>query len=716
MPAPTPAAGDRLLDIGWNPAPVRQAEVDVEPDIFEVLRARLAEMENVDATWAEGRETFPICRKDWHYLDDRLGPVISHRPTVTVFRGEGQIVLSGPIAASETWKPPADLGEKAIAGWTRFTNERDQATANADVNAWMRFASRIDVDDEEEGPTRKGEIPDHVLQKIQQPAKDRAAIRERLQEFKHAAPMMSVAGRRYESFTERFVCDDGRVTAKRSDLKLRCLELYNMRLPKNAEYGYDKTWILKSKDTGIEPIFLRDAPYLTIGYWTVRGQIAVDLDTVWPDLKTLRKALRKALGPHLFPNIIVYRLNAKGEIENPHLIWILPPGSEVGVCGKSRSRPIRTYNMVQRALVSHLIPLGADAGYLNVGKTKNPLSPYWSIACSDESFCTLEDFIERLPTVNTNEKEMRRRMAKVRGVKVEDLKGSMPDWKALTDIFQQEYTAGFRSRCEEFKAARESESAFRAWAEKHVTPRALSEIADNFDVRRMLKKQIDWRCRNRPTRRTSQYDGDNRFRDAEAQEAENLIGAELPEARKIQGDKRKELAGAITRANQGAASRAIMRDQIALFERIGGDVADETAVASWIIRSGKLKKSTVYKWLDAVLTRFRDASRYIASPDTNFEAAHVIVPEQEVGRSESPDPATQTIEPDLHPVSGEYSTAQTSLSTRDPDPRRRPMRDLDDDPMLEAVEIMRLCGHGAPAGSQPVPGRSSGPPARRTLH
>ncbi|MCG2645196.1 MULTISPECIES: replication initiation protein [Bradyrhizobium] len=705
-----------MLDIGWNTAPVQSAAADLDEDVFETLKRRLAEVADPDAPSWEGRERFPLMRKDWDYLTATYGPLINHVPTVTVFKGRQQTVLTGPLEADARWTVPPELGVDREAGWIRFMTERDKAAADADMNAWMRFASRIDIMDEEDtGPTRGGEIPEHVLQKMQRPAKDRAAIRERLQRFTYTASFCSIAGRRYESFSETFVCPKtGRIISLRSKLNIVGLELFNKRLPKNAEYGNDKTRVVTPKETGIEPIFLRDQPYITIGYWTVRGQIAVDLDNVWPDLATLRKELLKALGPQLFPNVIVYRLNAAGEVENPHLIWILPPDFEVGVCGKSRSKPVRTYNMVQRALTSHLIPLGADVGYLNVGKVKNPLSPYWSIACSDENFCTLQDFIDHLPTVSTNEKEMRRRAAKLRGCAVEDLPISKRDYHTVTEIFRAEITAGFRSKCAEFTAARESETAFRAWAEKHVVPRVLA-VADTFEIRSILKRQIDSRSVNRPSRRTRQYDGDNRFRDLELYNGPELTGAELPEARKKQGDNRKKLAGTITSANRGAASRAIMHDQVALFERVGGDLNDEAAVASWIIKSGKLGKSTVYKWLEVVLIRFRDASRYIAKPDTHIDASPVIQEPEVTSTSEPRDPAIETSESTLEPASGGPSEAKPTASGPKTDPARRLLRDIDDDPDLRAVEIMRLYGAAASAHRRRA-FRPSAPPVSRTLH
>ena len=126
---------------------------------------------------------------------------------------------------------------------------------------------------------------------------------------------------------------------------------------------------------------------------------------------------------------------------------------------------------------------------------------------------------------------------------------------------------------------------------------------------------------------------------------------------------------------------------------------DESAVASWIIKSGKLGKSTVYKWLDVVLARFRDASRYIARSDTHFEVSPVIHPEPEVTNTSEPrDPVIETIESTVQPASGDPSQAEPTPSGSKTDLERRPLREIDDGPTLRAVEIMRL--HGSTASAQ----------------
>ncbi|MCK1336845.1 hypothetical protein IVB38_12635 [Bradyrhizobium sp. 38] len=715
-PAAPVAARDVFDMDGWNTAVI--VDDVVEDAVFDRMAARLAEMEDVDADWS-GRKAFPICRRDWHYLDDSLGPVIKHRPTVTLFDGSRKHVLSGPVVA--TGYMSGSEPDRHTDGWLRHTGDKEKADEAANINSWMKWANRIDFDDEEPQPKKacNKTIPDHVLAKIEAPRKARQRVKERLEQFTHDAPMRSVAGRRYEPFSASYVRSDGKKTAMRSKLEIKCLELYSARLPKDALYGNHKGAVFRPSDTGIAPIFLRDAPYLTIGWWTVRGQLAVDLDTVWPDLDTLRAALIKALGPKLFPNIIVYRLNAKGEVENPHLIWILPPGAEVGVRGASRGAPIRKFNMVQRALVSHLIHLGADAGHLNSGKTKNPLSEFFSIACSDEHFNDLGDFVAGLPTVSTNEKEMRRRQAAFRGVAVEDLSSSMREWMGVRDIVRQEITTGFRSKDPEFKAALASEHEFAAWAERHVTPRALSEVGDGFSVRRILKRQIEWRSRHRPSRLTRQYDGDNRFRDRGLYADLKLTGAETPEARKAQGDARQKLAGTMTGAGRRAATLARVVKVVEAHVQAGLP-EDEAAIVRSIIESGTLKKTAAYACVGEALSVFRAASRYIASPLQETYSTQLPSSECEVAcTTVSRDPVIQTVPMASHPASGMHRPAKTTPPRRHPDLGRAKLRDLPDDPILEAVEIMRACAGDVVRSESRVHvwrHAATGQPISRTVH
>ncbi|WP_368507714.1 hypothetical protein [Bradyrhizobium lupini] len=334
---------------------------------------------------------------------------------------------------------------------------------------------------------------------------------------------------------------------------------------------------------------------------------------------------------------------------------------------------MRTFNMIQDALVSALIPLGADPGHENKGKTKNPLAPRWSVACF-ENFPDLKDFAAGLPTLAVDRKAMRRQHAKLKNAGEELAEPTQSNFRynTMNDCWKEAITEGFRTHDQAFLSALKapSSTAYGEWLKGAGIPlirQALGippgeELPE--DVRKIMRKQLRWRCANRPSIKTRYYDGDNRGRDALVHEAEGLVGAELPEARKAQGGKRKETAGTITRANQGADSRAIIQAQLELYARLGFDLHDTEGVASFIIRSGRREKSCVYKWLKVLLPSFRDASRYIARNDTGsieqpslvFEAIEVAI---------VPAPATVLVS-DANVASAAVATGNTDQPLADP--------------------------------------------------
>jgi hypothetical protein len=134
------------------------------------------------------------------------------------------------------------------------------------------------------------------------------------------------------------------------------------------------------------------------------------------------------------PNLIVYRWSEDGtELESPHLLWPLPPGSEVGTNGKNREAPRFLFNNIQRRLVSLLIPLGADIGHHNP-KVKNSLSPYWSILIDDSYFVDLTQWKAFLP--KSNEEEMRHRAAIHQETSDGDLNESNRTWNSIVTLIR----------------------------------------------------------------------------------------------------------------------------------------------------------------------------------------------------------------------------------------------------------------------------------------
>ena len=135
--------------------------------------------------------------------------------------------------------------------------------------------------------------------------------------------------------------------------------------------------------------------------------IIVDLDQIFNSLCLLREKLAELLPAHLQPNLIVC-YSAGGVIERPHLIWLLPPGSEVWndlSDPRCKEKHIQLYHQTHRALICRLLPIGADPGQTaNPYKCKNPLSPFWSTFVLNERWNTLKEILA--PLVKVGEEQL----------------------------------------------------------------------------------------------------------------------------------------------------------------------------------------------------------------------------------------------------------------------------------------------------------------------
>lgn len=671
--APVPGGGDFMREPGDDEFWARHA-------------AYMAALEDVDLDAERAKATFVVDLAAEIDRRESYAPTINHVPTVTLLdQFGGERLMTFPLAEDERWKPAYADKAKNLR-WEGWRVKYDGAKTMAARASEMRFANRVadgvikalqpkkkakppKADESEETKKKRADAIQRAKDKAERPSKRRARVAERLRSFDHDTTLPR-AGRTYTPFSVSYRDGKGVGTAQRSELGIVSLALYSSRVPKNALYGNDKEAVQNATVSGIEPIFLRDATHLTCNWWSVRGQLAVDLDETFNTLADLRAKLIEHLGVALLPTIIIYRLDWAGRIERPHLLWILPPGSEVGVGGKSRGAPIRTHRMVQQALVSALIDLGGDAGHLNTGKTKNPLSEYWSLACL-ESFPDLRDFIAHLPTVVTDEKEMRRRQRKVRNVAEGEQSESNAKYNVIKTAIKQAITTGFRTHDAAFLAALplESSTAFGEWLKGKILPevRQALGVADGDDlpddVARLLHKQIRWRCRNRPSVKTRYYDGDNRRRDKELQSDLGMTGAETHDARVVQRTARRSLAAVETNRLRREASLTTIGDQIGLFVRASGDIDDRSAVVRWVILSKKLSKTTVYDLIDLAVSRFRAASRYIAStphgrkPSPVEQPAAVVIVTGPV--------VTTSIEPVVI-ASGESGQTEITLSSPPP--------------------------------------------------
>ena len=322
-----------------------------EPSLADLIPSDLSS--GPPLSWSEQRR---LAEENARWREEQA-PTIAHRPVVTLFDSYGnERVITQPLAEHERWQPtslPVDREER----WRKFLVQNAAAKAAAKKAA---AAEREADADKSSMPKRKARAPKlnetEDQRRAREAAVDRAKCTQRLaqQQLARVAGRLDKyslikkqirADRTYLPFDESFRNEKGEGTALRSELNIRGLQLYNARLPKGAWFGYNKRSVWDGSCH--QPVFLRDEPYLVIDWWNVRGQLIVDLDGTWDTLADLRTDIVRTIGVRLMPALIVYRLNKSGRMENPHLLWILPPGSEVGISGKSRAAPIRMFNMVR---------------------------------------------------------------------------------------------------------------------------------------------------------------------------------------------------------------------------------------------------------------------------------------------------------------------------------------------------------------------------------
>lgn len=676
--------------------------------VFERLRARLDAMADANPrSIVEVREAPYLDPNDIPYGDpqseawvpndvfwaahkrrmEEYAPTIDHKPIVSLFDPYGnETIITAPLAIGKRFDPETIKDPRKRANFKKWIEGNRAVREAREMDSMMAFACRVIDGELEADKPKKARAP----KKIEDDPAKAAAQAEAIERAKHKREKPQRERQRRKDRRERFV-QNGKVTRAdrtylpfseefestgfRTKLGLFGPAIFSSRIAKGAAHGTDKREVYDG--AGVEPTDLRDMEYL-VGNWDkVRGNLVVDLDgrldgRKWKTRDDLRRDLVEILGVKRVPTMIAYRLDAEGDIEGGHAFWVLPPGAEVGVCGKSRIGPVRFHSMVQDALINALLPLGADPGHTNTAKTKCPLAPRFSLMCF-ENFPDLTEIAAGLPTLAVDRKEMRRQHAALKrkaaaragdeGDAQAPPKQSQFEWTTVRDNIKRNIREGFRTHDQAFLAALKAESstAYGEWLKAAIMPEVRKELGlDPKDelpksLRKTLHKQIAWRCAHRPSIKTRYYDGDNRGRDKDAQANAKLVGAELPAARKVQGTKRKSLAGTVTRTNQAEESRAIIQEQLELYGRIGGDLDDDEAIARFIIRSGKLGKSTVYKWLPGSLASFRDASRYNAGRDTGIIDPPSMQPEQSIPAtvpSDSVASIVATVSEACFPVSG----------------------------------------------------------------
>lgn len=672
--APCARDGDSILDmVGWNTAPVRQAEVDrsVAPNakIWGKAGGGMTLILPDDIPSPDDGKTVP-------YEVPKQRKLFVHKPVITRRIGDKVEVVTGPV------KPVVPHTDETTAdGWKRYFAAADAATAatveKAKAVAAERkafFQARDDKDEDEwQARCKKAEekgrplpkrpvkappppgwemyIKDPVLMGHIIDSRGAAQRKERIRRFKGRSGM-KFADREYAAFTEEFEHEDGTLApALRGWLGLVSLSLFSGALEKGrgVTYGNDKT----AEFSGMDRIWALDSSHAVLDKCRCSAFV-VDLDGWWPSLKVLRKLLRKLLPREFMPNITTYRGREKdgAGVENPHLVWLLPPGSRVLGFGNKKQRNL--FEMIQKAIVNLLIPIGADGGHTNVAKTKCPLAPGWSIEVCDDYFQTMDAWRNFLPTINVDRRDMIRRtkLHKAEKQSGAEPKESLAIWndgityrsleiKVSQKTQDQDYLAAVR-KCRPNKVL-----PFVDWlyhpANGVVTKRLIDIHGDTKAVRAVISAQREFvleLCKT-PDEIGEFY---NCGRDAKQNEdLKPLPPTATAAERKARRDLIKSRAGTSTQWHKKDGNCGLIAEAIERRLSAGVPIV-ESEIVKEVVKAGICSRATAYARFDEVLLIVQQAARYQVHPQ-NSEQAQPSQPVEPSSVTPSEEPANLSEEP-----------------------------------------------------------------------
>jgi hypothetical protein len=460
-------------------------------------------------------------------------------------------------------------------------------------------------------------VKDPVFVANMQGARNNREVAKRLREYKHTGTG-TIGGRSYKPFDERFRRADGRrAPAIRSWLGPISLALFNSALPKNVNFGYDKEIEYSSYTEGVPRIFALDTSYVVLDKYR-RCAFIVDLDGWWPSIKALRSHLRKLLPPQFMPNTITYRgaEDGKGGVENPHLVWMLPPGSRV-LRGKGKNKKqYKLHEMVQAGIVSLLIPLGADPGHTNANKTKNPLSPGYSVEVCDDYFQTMDDWRSFLPTITPNKGEMQRRakIHKASQQSGEEFSASQAIWNDGKNFRRIDIAAAQHRKDPAFLKARKKTQTFVDWlyddADGVVTKRLINEHGDTRAVRSVLRAQRQFVVDLDMTPSAiGEWCDRGRDADLNAEEFKPLPRTATKEERAARAKLIRHRARQRTQANKQLINCGLIAEEIESRTAAGIQVI-KSEVVNALVKAGTVKRSTAYNHFDRCLEIVQLTARY----------------------------------------------------------------------------------------------------------
>lgn len=519
---------------------------------------------------------------------------------------------------------------------------------------------------------------------------NRRGYNKRRRERYDSQGVRDFAGRKTARFIEELVDQHGNPTVAFRSAICISLALFNSAMPKDLVFGEGKGKVESALGGGLSRMQILDRAYIELAR-NRRCHFVVDLDGWWRSVKALWKAIRKFLPPEFMPNLIVYRAresDGKG-VENPHLIWLLPPGSRVIPTkgAKNIESQLQLHKMIQRGIVNHLIELGADPGHHNSNKVKNALAPGWSIACSDDSFCTMSEWKGFLPTITPDERAMMRRAKQLKIERENDVEAELSNavWRDGIASRRLAIKSAQRRRDPDFMEALGSHPKFVDWLyhpdDGVVTKRMIEIHGDGPVVRQVLDAQrglvVDL---GKLPSETGQFcdRGRDTYRN-QLGDAKSGLTRETAEERKALRDAHRSEAGKVSRANEKLLNCGLIAEEIQRRLSLGlsieeiGDAKAEIVKA--LVASGNVSRATAYRRFDEVVAVVSDGARYqaVRSPDT-------------VKASPSQGSQTDDSEPARLPASG--SGASGSLSTS-PSVLRRPVRPVDP-PMLAGQHALRI--------------------------
>jgi hypothetical protein len=435
----------------------------------------------------------------------------------------------------------------------------------------------------------------------------RAQVRQRMQ-YGPVWPGGNIAGRLY-GYLNEFLGDGVLRSHLHPHLK-RVVQL--LPKPDRAMTGMDKKSVTPHTKHDAA-VFVRDAPYVH-GDPRRLGFLVIDLDGQFLSVAELYRKLASKLPRKLMPPLVVSRKSWCGRyaVENPHLIWPMPAGSEVGVTGKSRMLPQRFFRRVQRALVSVLIEVGADPNQHNASKFKNPLSQVWSVCVMNQDLPSLEDFRGKGGIdLSYDEDEMKERAIKFRATgPAENVSLSNAVWISCKEKIQRAMLLANVFQDKEYRQSKHNRDRRRRWLLNAVMGEMLEEFPDDEEqVRRVVEAHCDWWSSHRGNRAKKAV---ARGRDRQA-----IFRAGMDAKEELTTTERRQTSAQQT--NQARTAKTTLAIAGVIASMPANLFFTRYAIGQRCEALGIAAESSVYKLYDAALLLLadlpRDGARYIASPN-----------------------------------------------------------------------------------------------------